>query len=335
MEEHEEIIQEEPRENKLAASPFYATPYQERGMSNLSQFGLLIGLLGGGLVVGSIISIVVLKLMLPHVHLTDLDKAILLPENATAMKIVQLLSTSVMFFLPAYIFNVVVFKKPFQHLGFNKNIAWKQVGLVVLIACMALIVGSALGDLNERIPISAHLRAKFQKAEDEYNQQVIAIATMKNFGEYLVGLFIIAMMPAFVEETFFRGTLQKLFIRWFGNPWVGIIITSVLFSAIHWSYFGFLTRAMLGVVLGLLFYYGKSIWLNILAHFLNNAVAVTALYMGAMKGKLSKESLEDHFPIWLSLVGTVALVYLFINYKKISEAFLAKKESSLSPDKTY
>jgi membrane protease YdiL (CAAX protease family) len=141
-------------------------------------------------------------------------------------------------------------------------------------------------------------------------------------------------MPAFVEETFFRGTLQQLFIRWFRNPWVGIIVTSILFSAIHFSYFGFLTRAMLGVVLGLLFYYGKSIWLNILAHFLNNAVAVTALYLGVLNGKQPKEAMDDHFPLWLSVAGTVFLVYLLINFKKISEAFLAKNEHVLTPKNT-
>ena len=333
MEEKEEFLPQPERESILKGSPFYATPYQKKGLSNWSQFGLLLGLLGVGLIVGSIISLVVVKLMIPHAHLLDLDKAILQPENANAMKIIQVLSTLFMFFIPAYAFTTIVFKKPFQHLGFNINISWQQLALVVLIVGAALFVGGGLGDLNEKIPIPHDWRAKFQKAEDEYQDQVVAIATMRNIKEYLMGLFIIALMPAIVEETFFRGTLQQFFVRWFGNPWVGILVTSILFSAIHWSYFGFLTRAMLGVVLGLLFYYGKSIWLNILAHFLNNAVAVTALYMGAMKGKLAKDALEDHYPLWLSAAATVILVYLFIYFKTISDAVLTKKESSLLPDK--
>ncbi len=337
MEENENFIPESAPLTEDA--PKLIMPNQEYASFPLSrnywsQFGLLFGLIGGGLIVGSIISIVIIKLMIPHAHLFDLEKAIMLPENTTAMKVVQLVSTFVMFFVPAYIFSSIVYKKPFEHLGFNLKITWQQLGLVILIAWAALLVGAALGDLNEKIPIPAHWRAKFQKAEDEYQQQVVAIATMHNIKEYLVGLFVIALMPAFVEETFFRGTLQQLFIRWFRNPWVGIIVTSILFSAIHFSYFGFLTRAMLGVVLGLLFYYGKSIWLNILAHFLNNAVAVTALYMGALNGKQPKDALEDHFPIWLSLAGTAFLVYLLINYKKISEAFLAKNETLFTSDNT-
>jgi len=52
-----------------------------------------------------------------------------------------------------------------------------------------------------------------------------------------------------------------------------------------------------------------------------------------MKGKLAKDALEDHYPLWLSAAATVILVYLFIYFKTISDAVLTKKESSLLPDK--
>ena len=190
---------------------------------------------------------------------------------------------------------------------------------------MALFVGSALGDLNERIPIPKHWEQQFRLAEDEYNEEVFAMAKMTNAKEYLMALFMIALIPAIVEETFFRGMMQRFLSDWFRKPWVAILITSIIFSAIHWSYYGFLTRAMLGGVLGLVYYYGKSIWLNILAHFLNNTVAVTALYTYSMKGKLTKDALEDHFPIWICLVSMVSLIGALIYFKKKSEEFLVEK----------
>jgi membrane protease YdiL (CAAX protease family) len=122
------------------------------------------------------------------------------------------------------------------------------------------------------------------------------------------------------------GYSRRFFGDWFRNPWIAIILTSIIFSAIHMSYYGFLARAMLGVVLGLIYYYGKSIWLNILAHFLNNAVAVTYLYISSLKGKLTKDALEDHFPIWLCLLGMVLLAAFLHQFKKKSESFLADKE---------
>ncbi len=332
MEEQEDFVPRPGHEQINEPTPIYIdNEYTNFPIKRnyWSQFGLLLALIGGGIIAGAFITIAVVKIMLPHENLANLSQALANPANVDAMKVMQIVTTVAMFFIPAFLFALVAYKKPFEYLSFNKNVSWKQIGFVVLIACMALLVGSALSDLNEQIPIPKHLRESFQKAEDEYNEQVFSIAKMNNVKDYLIAMFIIALLPAIVEETFFMGALQQLFTNWFGKPWLAILITSILFSAIHMSYFGFLTRAMLGGVLGFLFYYGKSIWLNILAHFLNNGIAVTSLYFSSMKGKLTKEDLDDHFPIWLSIVATTLLIYLLINFKKTSEAFLAEKETHL------
>ena len=330
MEEQEEYIPFIPSENSEEATfeePKKITQKSETAPINYwSQFGLFLALIGVGIVAGSVASIVIVKIMMPHVSLFNLNKAILNPANANAMKVLQLVSTALMFFLPAFLFGLIAYKKPFSYLGFNIKISLKQVMMVVLIACMALFVGSAMGDLNERIPIPKHWQQKFKQAEDEYSEQVFAIAKMSNAKDYLLAVIIIALIPAIVEETFFRGMMQRFFSDWFRNPWLAIIVTSIIFSAIHMSYYGFLARAMLGIVLGLIYYYGKSIWLNILAHFLNNAVAVTMLYSYSLKGKLTKDALEDHFPIWLCLISIFLLGAFLLKFKNISEYFLKEKE---------
>jgi len=332
MEEQEDFSPELGHEDlKVPTSVYVDNEYADFPIKQnyWSQLGLLLALIGGGIiVVGSFATIAVVKIMLPHGNLDNI-KALLDPANVEVMQVMDIVITFAMFFVPAFLFALIVYKKPLKYLKFNGNISLKQLGLVVLIACMALLVGSALTDLNKRIPIPKHLRESFQKAEDEYNEQVFALAKMNNFRDYLVAMFIIALLPAVVEETFFRGTLQQLFSNWFGKPWLAILVTSILFSAIHMSYFGFLTRAMLGGVFGLLFYYGKSIWLNILAHFINNGIAVTSLYFSSMKGKLTKVDLNDHFPLWLSIIAITFLIYLIINFKKVSEVFLAEKETLL------
>jgi len=45
-------------------------------------------------------------------------------------------------------------------------------------------------------------------------------------------------------------------------------VTSIIFSIIHLSFYGFLVRFALGIVLGFIFYYSGSLWLSILFHFL-------------------------------------------------------------------
>ena len=295
----------------------YVMPY-------LGQFGLLLGLIGGGLIVAAILSI--LSIFLLGGNLSTLDKANLFkPENATINKTLQIVGTVCMFFLPPFFFALIAHKKPLTYLGFNKKISWQQIGLVIVIAFTGLFLSGALAEINELIPISKGLRTYFKKLEDNYAEEMMAMVQMKTLADYLVSMVLIALAPAIVEEVFFRAGVQQLFTNWFQKPWLAILVTSILFSAVHMSYFGFLPRAMLGAVLGLLFYYSKNIWTNILMHFLNNGIAVTQLYYISTKGKLDKKALDamdEHFPIWLGAIALVAMIMWLYFFKRESDKTL-------------
>ena len=45
------------------------------------------------------------------------------------------------------------------------------------------------------------------------------------------------------------------------------------------QFFGFLPRFFLGMVLGYLFYYSGNLWMPIIAHFTNNALAILLMYL--------------------------------------------------------
>ncbi|MDZ7777205.1 MAG: CPBP family intramembrane glutamic endopeptidase [Bacteroidales bacterium] len=102
-----------------------------------------------------------------------------------------------------------------------------------------------------------------------------------SYGALAANLLLIAVIPAIGEELFFRGVLQKVFTDWFSNAHAGIIITSVLFSALHMQFFGFLPRFVLGVLFGYYFYWSRSLWLPIFAHFINNGAAVVVAFLAA------------------------------------------------------
>ena len=127
----------------------------------------------------------------------------------------------------------------------------------------------------------------------------------------------------FFEELLFRSTVQPLFIGWTKNVWVGIIITSIFFSAIHFSFFGFLSRTALGIVLGLLFYYTKNIWLSILMHFLNNGLIVTQLYIVTLQGKSLEKAMDENFSI-VSGINGLFILWLSFNALKKYTATLDK-----------
>jgi membrane protease YdiL (CAAX protease family) len=87
-------------------------------------------------------------------------------------------------------------------------------------------------------------------------------------------LLVIALLPAIGEELFFRGIVQKQFEELTQNRTAGIVLTALLFSALHMQFFGFIPRFVLGVFLGFLYQWSGTIWLPVTAHFINNAGAV-------------------------------------------------------------
>ena len=150
------------------------------------------------------------------------------------------------------------------------------------------------------------------------------ITHIRTFSDYAISIVMIALLPALFEETFFRGGMQNLLTRFSHKPWIAILITSLIFSAIHLSYYGFLARVCLGIVLGLIYYYSQSLWLSIAAHFFNNAIAVTQMYVLIRQGKPVKEAMSETYPVWWGIIGAIVLYALFVLFKKHSAQAIKK-----------
>lgn len=289
--------------------------------SRLSYFGqlaILIGFAGVGIVISSVLAVIIWMLM-THQSFTTMATDILLPAYANAAKLIQLVMSFCMFFLPAYFLALLISRKPLQYMQYNLQLNKRQVYLVIAMVFAGLFLSGALTQLNQIIPIPKKWETSFKAMEKAYTEGVKGMASMKNIGDYLYTLLVIAIAPAIFEETFFRGGLQNILVKWTKNAAVGIIITSIIFSAAHSSYYGFLPRFGLGIILGYIYYYGKNIWLNILLHFLNNGFAVTMLYFATKNGQLKDDALDDTtFPWYIGIVAVIVLVLLFRYFKQVT-----------------
>ncbi|HEV7423641.1 MAG TPA: CPBP family intramembrane glutamic endopeptidase, partial [Candidatus Paceibacterota bacterium] len=151
---------------------------------------------------------------------------------------------------------------------------------VALIVSLPLI--NYLGELNSRMSLPAFLSGVEKWMKDSENQ---AAELTKNFlemhsvSDVVFNVFMIALLPAIGEEFLFRGIIQKIFSEWSKNIHVAVWISAILFSAMHMQFYGFLPRMMLGVLLGYLLVWSGSLWLPIIAHFVNNAAAVIFTYL--------------------------------------------------------
>jgi hypothetical protein len=93
--------------------------------------------------------------------------------------------------------------------------------------------------------------------------------------------------------------------------------------------FRIFTQGCTGNCFGLIFYYSKNIWLNILLHFLNNALVVTQLYVMFRKGKPIDKTIDESLPMWWGLVALILLIFVFRVFRKESTRVLERREQMI------
>lgn len=298
--------------------------YATKRYSYWGQLGLLAAFVGAGVVLGFIASVIPLLSVVDFGSKDGLAKQmenILKPEHASALRWSQTLGTFFMFFVPVILYARVCHVKPMQHLGFKNSVNWKHVGLAILIMVACLPAVDALQEITKMLPWSKASLLKFDRAEDDYYKTIAVMARMNDVWDYIISLLVIALAPAVTEELLFRGALQNLLSRWLKQPITAILLTAIIFSAVHGSYLGFLSRFALGFVLGWMYYRTGNIWINILAHFFNNAAAVTMLYIQSKPGeRLDPSKMEGNSPLWLGLLSLAAVIGLLIAFDKVGKS---------------
>jgi membrane protease YdiL (CAAX protease family) len=282
------------------------------------QFVILMGLLGLFMIVGTLLLTLVGSQLL-HCKILEVPAALNLPANAGLSKILNLGATLIAFVFPAIIFTRVNKKEAqstFGALGFSTINHPKLLLYTAFIALGGIMLSGSLAEINQHIYLPAKLLEQAKALEQTYKTLMLNMARMDSVLDYITALFVMALAPAIFEEILFRSTIQPLFIGWTKNVWVGILITSIFFSAIHFSFFGFLSRTALGFLLGLLFYYSKNIWLSIFMHFLNNGLIVTQLYIVTLQGKSLEKAMDENMPLFYGLNGLIILWFSFNALKK-------------------
>jgi membrane protease YdiL (CAAX protease family) len=202
-------------------------------------------------------------------------------------------------------------------MGFTPMKSYQSAGIVILVALTGMILSGALGSLTEKIPIPMDFKNWAEGLEAQYKKAMLSMTHMNSLMDLAYALIAVAIIPSIIEEVYFRGTLQKIVLDLTGKPYAAIILTAIFFSAIHFSFFGFLSRMALGILLGYIYHYSKTIWLPILLHFLNNGIAVVTLYSIRNNPAKVDQLMDDNLPIYWGLLALVGVYYLLKKLKNI------------------
>lgn len=285
------------------------------GMTHKAGLFILIALMGAGAIVGGFAAVLVWKLMTGQ-DMVDMQLNLTNPEFVNPVRTIQTVLSILMFLVPTFVAVRIINERPLTYMGFKQKTPLPAFGWSVVLMLITMVIAGSLATLNEMIPLTPSLKTYFTEMENSYVEQIEVMSRMNSIGDLLISLLVMAAVPAVVEEVFFRAGFQNMMQRSTGNIWLSIIITSLLFSAIHFSFYGLLARTAMGVMLGMMYATSKNIWVPVLAHFVNNAVAVGQVYYLRMKGESLADGMDDKFPLWWGLFAIALVWFVYGKFEK-------------------
>lgn len=210
------------------------------------------------------------------------------------------------------------------------QLALLSVGIIVtaipLINC--LVAWNRMIRLPESL---AGLEQMLQSFEQQAEAMLLAFMTYKNGAWWmlLVNLIVMAILPAIGEELTFRGVLQSLF----RNKHVAVWVTAFVFSFVHFQFYGFVARMVLGAVLGYALVWSGRIGYSMIMHATNNTLSVLLFYLGTYVWHLPQAELDaigTEQTWWLTLLCTPlmgGMLYLYCKRCKELQADSANQNS--------
>jgi membrane protease YdiL (CAAX protease family) len=215
--------------------------------------------------------------------------------------------------IPVMAYRFIVKEKPATLLGPTNILI---VGLTALSVVLFMFPNSVIIDWNANVNFGGGFWDWAREKEELATVFTRFITTFASPGEFLIGLFVIAVLPAVGEEFAFRGWLQPAIQKITGNPHVAIWISAFLFSALHMQFFGFVPRMLLGGLFGYLMVWSNNLWVPIAAHFVNNGLSVLMIYLH-QQGLVDMDVESTEALPWMYVIPvTVIFVGLMVQVRK-------------------
>lgn len=276
---------------------------------------LALFMIGGLLIFSSLGELIILLIY----HTPNMLEA---SDPVTAIRITQMLSTIGAFLIPALLFAYCQDRMWFNYNAANRKPPYSMTNIVLILSITLLPIVGVLSAFNQNIMPQEGAVAEFMRNMEEAANHILELVTRQHTTwDLIANLLIFAVLAGVCEEFFFQGALQPLMMKWTKNPHIGILITALIFSALHFQFYGFIPRFVLGVYLGYLFFWSRSLWLPILAHVLHNALSILIDYTLQGRGidtdNLQFTDMRGSIPTAISctLVSAMAIVYLWRTYR--------------------
>lgn len=241
--------------------------------------------------------------------------------NTTSIYTSSVLQSLFAIAIPAYLSVALTTGNPMQFMKLcrNEKLWWKVIFALLLFVFSYPFV-SFLTKWNSGMQLPEWMSSveEFMRSmEDAAMETTKLLLSGKTLFFLILNLLVVAGMAALSEELFFRGALQQFLCEKFRNGHAAVWIAALLFSLVHFQFYGFLPRLMLGVILGYLFLYTRNLWVAVIFHFVNNATVILLYFFWSDKEWFNR---MEEFPVsfaylmaaTVSALLTLLLFWIFL-----------------------
>lgn len=237
----------------------------------------------------------------------------------TGVLVSSVVQNIIAFIAPVLLLAWLVSSRPWKELYITEIPRWRAVAGVLLIYIVSVPGMTWLTAVNEAVTFPqwlSGLEEILHLMEDQAAESTDKILDVTSSGALVVNILIVGVLTGVGEEMFFRAGIQNFIHR--GNtpvrPWIAVWVTAFIFSVMHFQFFGFLPRLLLGAYFGYLLVWTRSLWVPVIAHALNNSVAVWEGY-AVNTGMFTEQTLAFGEPgsgtEWMAAVSAMLLIIIF------------------------
>ncbi|MBK9730820.1 MAG: CPBP family intramembrane metalloprotease [Chitinophagaceae bacterium] len=253
--------------------------------------------------------------------LTNTNGVAMNANQVNAIKLLQFMSSLGGFFVPAILFALLKFPGG-DFLRLRRKFTPWLLPLAALVLAFAGPFISFTYLLNQQLDLPAFLDPieKMIRDSADSNEKLTSLfLKMPTVADLFINLIVVAVIPAIAEELFFRGCVQQVMKEWLKNAHIAIWITAFIFSFIHFEFYGFVPRMLLGGLLGYLFYWSGNLWVPIIAHGFINGGQIVLAYLhehGSIQFDIAG---DDALPAYAIIICTFLLAGLLFLFRKVSD----------------
>jgi membrane protease YdiL (CAAX protease family) len=205
--------------------------------------------------------------------------------------------------------------------------------LTVLLVVTFMPFNALFIEWNRNVDLPAFFdrwEAWAQAKETDLAELTKRITEFKSVPRLLVGLLVIALIPAVGEELVFRGLVQPKFFALTRNVHAAVWLTAFIFSFIHFQFYGLIPRMLLGVLFGYLYAWSGNLLYPIIGHFVNNGFTLIMFFF--YQRKAVPIDIEDtaSVPVTFSLIALALTVVLLVGLRNYFIRFREPRDEKLA-----